>query len=135
MGVDNYTRWHRQHCLRLSKELACNVCTTLNWLDSELDGVEDDAKFEDWHFENCWMKNCKFCETYRNIAQIAEVANKELKAQGHVFEYSEQEFKERGKKRTKVTDMKNKCQADGCDTHFALSYDQYGIYSFMVPSW
>ena len=115
MGVDNYTRWHRQHCQRGKDN--CIVCGTLKALD-------EGGKFEDYHWEDCHLSFCNYCEAYRTIVYIADRANQGLQGQGHIFEYTLAEFRE-----VEI----NKCQADNCNTKMIKDHIE-GIYR-MEPPW
>ncbi len=117
MGVDNYTRWHRQQCQRED----CMVCRTLASLDKQLDGLEEGAKFEDYHWESCMLDFCFYCNTYSTITDTADRANQELQDQGHIFSQWDQSGK------IQV------CRGDNCNTKVIKDHPD-GVIR-MEPAW
>lgn len=89
MGIDNYVKWHRQHCPDYFGHMktSCAVCKAIAHLDNQLDGLDTPAYFEDHHYDVCILKNCAYCDQFYATAEKANELNQQLKRDGHQYSH------------------------------------------------
>ncbi len=89
MGSDNFIKWHRQHCPEWSghDKTKCASCNGIAYLDKQLEGLDEPAYFEDYHYGNCWLKNCIYCKGFANLVMRVEQDNAKLKEDDHHYSH------------------------------------------------